>query len=78
MRFEFLFLGKTKEAYLAAGIADYAKRLARYIATDIKILKEKKIKKGESENVLIERIARSCCKVPRVPISSVWIESALR
>ena len=55
MRFEFLFLGKTKEAYLAAGIADYAKRLARYIATDIKILKEKKIKKGESENVLLEK-----------------------
>jgi len=55
LRFEFLFLGKTKEAYLAAGIADYAKRLARYIATDIKILKEKKIKKGESENVLLEK-----------------------
>jgi 23S rRNA (pseudouridine1915-N3)-methyltransferase len=55
LRFEFLFLGKTKEAYLAAGIADYAKRLARYIATDIKTLKEKKIKKGESENVLIEK-----------------------
>jgi 23S rRNA (pseudouridine1915-N3)-methyltransferase len=55
LRFEFLFLGKTKEPYLAAGIADYAKRLARYVATDIKTLKEKKIKKGESENVLIEK-----------------------
>ena len=55
MRFEFLFLGKTKEPYLAAGIADYAKRLARYIATDIKTLKEKKTKKGESETVLIEK-----------------------
>ena len=53
MRFELLFLGKTKEPYLAAGIADYAKRLARYIATDIKILKEKKIKKGTAENVRI-------------------------
>ncbi|KPK27497.1 MAG: hypothetical protein AMJ61_05525 [Desulfobacterales bacterium SG8_35_2] len=55
MRFEFLFLGKTKEAYLATGIADYAKRLTRYIATDIKTLKEKKRKKGESENVQIEK-----------------------
>ena len=55
MRFEFLFLGKTKEPYLAAGIADYAKRLARYISTDIKILKEKKIRKGESEVVLVEK-----------------------
>jgi 23S rRNA (pseudouridine1915-N3)-methyltransferase len=53
LRFELLFLGKTKEPYLAAGIADYAKRLARYIATDIKILKEKKIKKGTAENVRI-------------------------
>jgi 23S rRNA (pseudouridine1915-N3)-methyltransferase len=55
LRFEFLFLGKTKEAYLATGIADYAKRLTRYIATDIKTLKEKKRKKGESENVQIEK-----------------------
>lgn len=55
MRFEFLFLGKTRESYLAAGIEDYAKRLARYIATDIKILKARKINKGDSENFLIER-----------------------
>jgi 23S rRNA (pseudouridine1915-N3)-methyltransferase len=55
LRFEFLFLGKTKEAYLAAGIADYAKRLARYRAADIKTLKEQKIKKGASETVLVEK-----------------------
>ncbi len=55
MRFEILFLGKTKEAYLAAGIADYSKRLSHYIPTEIKILKEKKIKKGASEKVLIEK-----------------------
>jgi 23S rRNA (pseudouridine1915-N3)-methyltransferase len=55
LRFEILFLGKTKETYLAAGIAEYAKRLARYTAADIRTLKEKRIKKGESENVLIEK-----------------------
>ena len=55
MRFELLFLGKTKETYLAAGIADYVKRLNRYIATDIRTLKEGKVKKNEPENLLIER-----------------------
>ncbi len=55
MRFEFLFLGKTKEAYLAAGIADYAKRLAHYIGADIKVLKEKRAAKGEPENKLIDK-----------------------
>ena len=55
MRFELLFIGKTKETYLAAGIDDYARRLARYIAVDIKILKEKGIKKGEPENVRMEK-----------------------
>ena len=55
MRFEFLFLGKTKEAYLAAGIADYAERLGRYIAVDIKTLKERKAKKGEPESLQIEK-----------------------
>lgn len=54
MRFEFLFLGKTKEAYLAAGIDDYAKRLSRYLKLEIKVLKEGRIKKGEPENFLIE------------------------
>jgi len=55
LRFEFLFLGKTKEPYLADGIADYAKRLARYVATDIRTLKEKKTPKGEPDNVVVEK-----------------------
>ncbi len=55
MRFEFLFIGKTKQTYLAAGIADYAKRLAHYVPVDIKTLKEKKIRKGEPENIVMEQ-----------------------
>jgi 23S rRNA (pseudouridine1915-N3)-methyltransferase len=54
LRFELLFLGKTKEAYLAAGIKDYARRLAHYVPTDIVTVKEKRSKKGEPENLLIE------------------------
>jgi len=54
LRFEFLYLGKTREPYLAAGITDYAKRLSRYVATEIKILKERKGKKGEPENILVQ------------------------
>ncbi len=55
MRFELLFLGKTREAYLAAGIAEYAKRLSHYIPADIKILKEKKAKKGTPDTIQIEK-----------------------
>ena len=55
MRLELLFLGKTREAYLAAGIKDYAKRLSHYINIEIITLKEGKIKKGEPENATIER-----------------------
>ena len=54
MRFEFLFVGKTKEPYLARGIEDFAKRLSRYIKVEIKTVKEGRIKKGEPENFLIE------------------------
>ena len=54
LRFEMLFLGKTKEAYLAAGIRDYARRLAYYVQTDIVTIKEKKHQKGEPENLRIE------------------------
>ncbi len=55
MRLELLFLGKTKEKYLAAGIDDYAKRLSRYLKVEIKTLKEGKAKKGVPENLLIEK-----------------------
>ncbi len=55
MRFEFLYLGKTKESYLAAGIADYTKRLTRYIPADIRVLKETRIKKGDSEKLQVEK-----------------------
>lgn len=55
MRLELLFLGKTKEKYLAAGIDDYAKRLSRYLKVEIKTLKERKAKKGVPENLLIEK-----------------------
>ena len=55
MRFEFLFPGKTKERYLVEGIAEYAGRLSHYIASDIKILRERKMKKGAGDSTLIER-----------------------
>ena len=55
MRLELLFLGKTKEKYLATGIDDYAKRLSRYLKVEIKTLKERKAKKGVPENLLIEK-----------------------
>lgn len=37
-----IVLGKTNEAYLAAGIADFQKRLQRYCPMTIKIVKEKR------------------------------------
>ncbi len=59
LRFELLFLGKTREAYLAAGIEDYAGRLAHYVQTEIKTVKEKKIRKGEPENLQIEKESKT-------------------
>ncbi len=39
---EFLFPGKTRESYLAAGIDDFRRRLANYAEIEIKVLKEVK------------------------------------
>jgi 23S rRNA (pseudouridine1915-N3)-methyltransferase len=55
LRLELLFLGKTKETYLAAGIDDYAKRLSHYIKFEIKTVKEGRGRKGEPEKLLIEK-----------------------
>ena len=59
MRLEFLFLGKTKESYLAAGIEDYAGRLKRYLPVEIRIIKEKKANKGEPEKLQIEKESKT-------------------
>ena len=40
MQIEFLFLGKTKESYLAAGIVDYCRRLSNYAEVKIRVLKD--------------------------------------
>jgi 23S rRNA (pseudouridine1915-N3)-methyltransferase len=42
MRIGLLFLGKTKNSYLAAGIDDFCGRLKRYAEVDVRILKEVK------------------------------------
>jgi 23S rRNA (pseudouridine1915-N3)-methyltransferase len=41
LKYTFLFLGKTRQAYLDAGIADYASRLGRYARVEIRIIKER-------------------------------------
>lgn len=58
MQLEFLFLGKTKESYLAAGIDDFYKRLSRYAQADIKVIKEKKWSNKESEAKIKEEEGR--------------------
>jgi 23S rRNA (pseudouridine1915-N3)-methyltransferase len=55
LRLELLFVGKTKEKYLAAGIEDYTRRLSRYLKVETKIVKEAKIFKGEPDTLLIEK-----------------------
>ncbi|MDH3394205.1 MAG: 23S rRNA (pseudouridine(1915)-N(3))-methyltransferase RlmH, partial [Desulfobulbaceae bacterium] len=64
MHFELLFLGKTKEKYLANGIEDFRKRLSRYAEVEIKTLKEIKWGNNESEKKIKEqettRLLDSC------------------
>jgi 23S rRNA (pseudouridine1915-N3)-methyltransferase len=52
MKHELLFLGKTKEAFLADGISEYAARLGHYSAVGIEILKEKR-KPGQDDAALV-------------------------
>lgn len=60
MQIELLFLGKTKEKYLAAGIEDFRGRLQRFARVNIKVLKDvkpagkpdRKIKDEEGEALL--------------------------
>jgi 23S rRNA (pseudouridine1915-N3)-methyltransferase len=58
VKFEVVFLGKTREKYLDQGICDYAERLRRYVPLEIKVLKNKnKHAKNDSDQVIMAREA---------------------
>ncbi len=52
MQIELLFLGKTRERYLAAGIEDYLKRLRHYARLSVRVLKEKKMRAARDQEVI--------------------------
>lgn len=58
MRIELVFLGKTREKYLAAGIDDFAKRLSRYTRLKTKTIKDKQKQKNLSEDQVRENEGR--------------------
>jgi 23S rRNA (pseudouridine1915-N3)-methyltransferase len=58
VRFEFIFLGKTREEFLAAGIDHFLKRLQHYVAAEVKIIKEKKWSSQEEEEKIKEEEGR--------------------
>lgn len=64
MRLEVIFPGKTKEAYLKKGIADFAERLSHYVKTDLKVIKEKSGSKDLARATEIEsrQLLESCSR----------------
>lgn len=48
MKYEILFLGKTKGSFLAEGISEYLKRLNHYTSVNIKTVKSKKLKGSDA------------------------------
>ena len=71
MQLIFLFLGKTKESYLAAGIDDFSKRLKRYAQVSIKTIKEKKRTAKEVDAKIKEEEGRAL--IAQIPPSSLVI-----
>jgi len=51
MRFLIPLLGKTKQAYLEAGIRDYAGRLSRFAGVELPVLRERHNRKEPDETI---------------------------
>ena len=58
MKFRFLFLGRTQSKYLAAGVADYLKRIRAYRPAEEVILKETKARDDQAAAVRSRDTAR--------------------
>ncbi len=65
MKFVFLFLGKTRNRYLDAGIRDYADRLARYAGVELVVLREKHGHRGTDEQILLQDAEQLLARTPR-------------
>jgi 23S rRNA (pseudouridine1915-N3)-methyltransferase len=81
---EFLFPGKTRESYLAAGIDDFRRRLEIYAKVEIKVLKEVKPgRKPESQvrheegEALLARLAPKTLVVALDPAGSALTSEEL-
>src|SRR5207248_156821 len=60
MQFQFIFIGKTTESYLAEGTEQYRKKLNHYISSDVLILNPSKEKSNERAlNDEAERILKN-------------------
>ncbi len=74
MKIVLLFLGKTREKYIETGIANYLKRLERYVSANIMVLKDKSNpslpedkQKAREAGVLLEKSAGSAMRVALDP-----------
>jgi len=65
VKFVFLFLGKTREKYLDAGIRDYAHRLSRYVGVELVVLREKHGHRGPDERILLQDAEQLLARTPR-------------
>jgi 23S rRNA (pseudouridine1915-N3)-methyltransferase len=70
MKFELLLLGKTKDSYLAEGIAEFTKRLQHYTKVSVKYIQHKKKsqwneeqEKEEDGRLLLSNIPAGALKV---------------
>ena len=67
MNFRIVVVGRTKEAYLAAGIEDFRKRLSRYAGVELVVVKDKRRPRSmppaalneEEGRAILERLADS-------------------
>ena len=67
MKFELLFLGKTKDSFLSEGIDEYYSRLIHYVSVSIKTLK---VKSKEQWNDTITRQQEGKLLLAHVPAGS--------
>jgi len=54
MRLKFIFVGRTRSPYLAAGIDDYLKRIQGYLPAETVVTKGFKAKPGQPKRVILE------------------------
>ena len=71
MKFTIVTIGKIRENFIAEGIKEYQGRISRYTQLNLVPIKEERLTKGVTENLILQKEGRRV--LSKIPRDGLWV-----